>query len=432
MLGGSINVRSQLGKGTEVKVVLPMMRGFRGSETPVSTPNSTSTLDRQQDDSITVLREQARDTRVALYGFSTDSQDDNLSDSKYLNLHIEKSLAAYITEWYDIAVTSSWHPPSSVHIVIVDEEHLSALHTSDPNAPGAPAGPALVCLCSNATRYGQSNTCAGGGGVVEFVSKPFGPYKLAKALRICLDRVNSAKQNRDPKTVLALPEETSFNSGIGDAISRFEQVAIKPNDHEITPINILENGVVEANGASVNAQMAVEISPAEGKKPPKSGVDFPFPDAKGPSLEGDKTRRESRSGSLSQRKSFPLAPSTDTSHTDVVNKRGEMASTLDLSKETKASENELKEEKQPPKILLVDDNKINLRLLQTYMRKRQYKLVDSADNGREAVQASQQCEGYDIIFMGTPVLYPFVNHYSQTARYFDARDERVRSHTCDP
>jgi len=55
-------------------------------------------------------------------------------------------------------------------------------------------------------------------------------------------------------------------------------------------------------------------------------------------------------------------------------------------------------------LLLVDDNEINLRLLETFMRKRKYKLVDSTENGQLAVDAAMAHEdGYDIIFMGKSV-----------------------------
>ena len=54
-----------------------------------------------------------------------------------------------------------------------------------------------------------------------------------------------------------------------------------------------------------------------------------------------------------------------------------------------------------PRLLLVDDNSINLRLLQTFMKKRKYKSVDLAENGQLAVDAAKANQaGYDVIFMG--------------------------------
>jgi CheY-like chemotaxis protein len=53
-----------------------------------------------------------------------------------------------------------------------------------------------------------------------------------------------------------------------------------------------------------------------------------------------------------------------------------------------------------PSVLLVDDNKINLRLLQTFMKKRKYELVNSADDGKMAVDSFMNAANrYDIVFM---------------------------------
>ncbi len=54
-----------------------------------------------------------------------------------------------------------------------------------------------------------------------------------------------------------------------------------------------------------------------------------------------------------------------------------------------------------PRILLVDDNKINLQLLQTFMHKQKYYFTDSAEDGNIAVNAGKAAEKpYNIIFMG--------------------------------
>lgn len=59
------------------------------------------------------------------------------------------------------------------------------------------------------------------------------------------------------------------------------------------------------------------------------------------------------------------------------------------------------DEPQGARILVVEDNKINLNLMLTFLKKRGYAAVDSAENGRLAVAAVEQAQpGYDIIFMG--------------------------------
>ena len=402
MLGGSIHVRSELGKGTEVRVILPMIKAFRGPDTPVTTPSSISSFDRQQDDSIAVLREQAKGFEVALYGFDTALRKNSSSDGKPVNPDIEKALSTYITEWYGMAVTKLSSLALSADIIIIDEEHLSALRTNHAMAPVPSKTPAIVCLCSNTTRHEQSSSCAGGGRIIEFVSKPFGPYKLAKALRMCLDQINTAKEGTETVQVAAKPTGPTSDMELRGLIPGLERITIGLHEDN-NPVEILDNGVVQANEVSVNAQMAVGSACADGQEPLESRVDYPFPNVDSTMLSAHMIRRESER-SLSRRNTVPLLPSTDTNNTSAVSKRGTIASTSETSEghTIDTSENDSKQENnRPPRILLVDDNKINLRLLQTYMRKRHYTMVESADDGGEAVRAFQQSEGFDIIFMGT-------------------------------
>ena len=54
------------------------------------------------------------------------------------------------------------------------------------------------------------------------------------------------------------------------------------------------------------------------------------------------------------------------------------------------------------RILVVEDNRINLNLLLAYLKKKPLAALDSAENGSLAVEAvrKQDDDNYDIIFMG--------------------------------
>lgn len=404
MLGGSIDVRSELGKGTEVRLTLRMIRS-QGSETALSTPSSSSSVNRSQDDCITMLRDRANNTRVALYGFNTKSQESNPGHSKSVQVQVQKTLSTYLTDWYGISVTPITNTSSSVDIIIVDEENLDAFQAAYPAAPGTHGGPALVCLCSNTTRFGQSCSWEDGSGIVEFISKPFGPYKLARALRNCLDIINNPVQETGTSHVGIGGIEPSSDLTNGGILTEFERVTLE-TDNDETPIQILDDRNVQANGESTNARLAIGKGLTNSEELPEPQTDYPFPHIGHPLSRDDMTTMLSEEGSFPQRKTVPLIPHVDVNHTSAVSRRGETASSLEPTKEAQASEPEPGQEKLPPRILLVDDNKINLRLLQTYMRKRHYSLVDSADDGGEAVRAFAKSDGYDIVFMGTlpPVL----------------------------
>jgi signal transduction histidine kinase len=64
-------------------------------------------------------------------------------------------------------------------------------------------------------------------------------------------------------------------------------------------------------------------------------------------------------------------------------------------------------EPRKPRILVVEDNKINLNLMLAFLKRRKLDTLHSAENGQLAVDAVEQVQpGYDIIFMGTLYTYP--------------------------
>ncbi|KAJ5773550.1 hypothetical protein N7457_008446 [Penicillium paradoxum] len=57
-------------------------------------------------------------------------------------------------------------------------------------------------------------------------------------------------------------------------------------------------------------------------------------------------------------------------------------------------------EPRKPRVLVVEDNKINLNLMLAFLKKRKLDILDSAENGKLAVDAVEQAQqSYDIIFM---------------------------------
>jgi len=265
-------------------------------------------------------------------------------------------------------------------------------------------------------------------GAMEFVSKPFGPYKLAKAMYTCLDKAKSISDGLAPATCL-IRGESPANSEAETIIPEFEEMTLQ-TEHTSMTVQV-SDGVTAAD--STNAQMAIENSSAGATSDyqSKDGEDFPFPSQDGhgdekirptPSqrLRIDLTRRESRRPSLDQRVTEPYITKSAFPYTSPITKTGEIVTIevesatpdLTLPSSTQTTERSTKPgsstittfedmQKRPPRLLLVDDNKINLRLLETFMKKRKYALVDSADNGHLAVEAAEDNkEGYDIIFMG--------------------------------
>jgi CheY-like chemotaxis protein len=88
--------------------------------------------------------------------------------------------------------------------------------------------------------------------------------------------------------------------------------------------------------------------------------------------------------------------------------------------------NEEKSKLKPLTLLLVDDNQINLRLLSTYLNRRNYEIVDEAQNGLEAVhRVEARQKGYDIIFID--ITMPILNGFGATRQICAIKEKRKKS-----
>lgn len=448
MLRGTIDVQSEVGNGTNVTIRIPLSR-MPGADTPVSTPSSGASVDGgPQDDSIGVLQADYQDTTVALYAFNSNEYTSEMTE-------VGRTLRHCIENWYGLQACLSLCGLKSTDLIVVDEKDLAELVTE--NCTHLPT----VVICSNSTRS-QAASREKLPAVREFVSKPFGPYKLAKAIRLCLDKARDYHLGLTPVITFSGDDPSSLQSEADAAIPSLEHLTIETED-ALRPLSVQTNGIVTAS-ESDNAQMAISDSPngTSGDMTVTDGQNFPFPDQSQKSQpesiatsprspknstvrdrpRDDLTRRDSRRPPLISRMTEPPVKTAFSQPLDAflressaITKHGEVANlgteaeaakghavdksaassltTSNLALHNGKTPNETpiqqppKKEKRPPRLLLVDDNKINLRLLETYMRKRKYKFVDSAENGQLAVQAAESYEhGYDIIFMGKVPLLP--------------------------
>lgn len=395
MLGGSIGIRSEVGQGTEVTIRLPLMR-VSGTDSTASTPSLPSSTEGQHDDAVTALQAEYLDKTIALYGVIDGTKTGEV-------------LKQYITKWFSLELVTAFSTPLSADIILVDEMQLPSLLETNFVAAS------VIVLCSNSIRYSSKASHMNGTIAVEFVSKPYGPYKLAKALRLCLDKVKDTNSMAQPS--IAVSEASPMISDADTIVLDLEAPTLEPED-VLAQTFVQMNGTAAAND-SVNARMAVSTpsTTPDTERLTKAGDEFPFP-AQGTEIEQisahntndpDPTKWNIRRPKLIHRATEPLRPTSPFSVPIspfpllTRTKRGMMVETLDPAptKMTTPPAAVQPLEKRQPRLLLVDDNSINLRLLQTLMRKRKYTLVDSASDGQLAVEAAEHHpEGYDIIFMG--------------------------------
>ena len=415
MLGGSIDIRSQVGQGTEVTVKVPLLR-VSENETPVTTPSTSTSFEGQQDGPMGALQAQCLGKTAFLYGADFETR------AKLQGIETARVLRTYVSKWFGLEVLPSTTALALADVIFVDEKDLPALL-----ANGSMRAPIIV-LCSTSSRHYQTTSHVDVPGVMEFVSKPFGPFKLAKALRISLEKSQDAsKKSRQDQT---LASEKAESCGVETMTPAFETLTLKSENREKTPTKIQSNGMVTASETSNAHRFVGAMSGGGGEPASEAAQDFPFPTQeaqssstqnKGETLFNRPRRESSKRPDLTQRFTDPQIKHP-VSNSSAVTETGELTlsngvKSTSISKEkSPARENE----RRPPRLLLVDDNKINLRLLQTYMKKRKYSLVDSAEDGLLAVQAATAHEqGYDIIFMGNPYSRPSTLNINCTSNFHD-------------
>ena len=352
MLDGTIGIRSQVGHGTEVKICIPMMRPRTDSVSTTSSANIET-----PHDPIQALRNDYLGKTASLYELDQGTETSRV-------------LKNYLSRWFGFEIITTWTTGRPVDIIIVEERIFPDLLETNSVASS------VVVLCSNTSRFKQKRSYAGGSIAVEFMSKPFGPYKLAKVLRLCLEKARKPSTAHGPLK-LRSADDTMVPTGAGS--NRAAQIVIDAQ----FPNAPVENGVIHTQELPFPYQETVSQinnvnSPAAqiqndatqfGSEGPKSQHQFTEPIIISPCPLTVPLSEVPPAAPRLKRASPPVA---------------------------------LVKERHPPRLLLVDDNLINLRLLETYMRKRKHPFVDSAQNGLQAVQAAERNpDGYDIIFMGT-------------------------------
>lgn len=393
MLNGSIDIRSQVGQGTEVIVRIPMMRAS-GIDSMPSTPSLDDIGGPSLGRSIRALRTEYSKRRVLFYRPGGDSG----SIGHLTETH--RVLDHYIYNWFGLEVVSSLSSNKHVDVIIIDEKDLSRV-IEIPIVFSS-----ILLLGGNLSRYsGRRPSPINDSHHVEFVSKPLGPYKLAKALHLCFKHAANTDSRTDPMDAPYEEALSSLNAPTENL--NFERLNLDGLNGD-TSVTIWVNEVLSASN-TLNARMAVDTLSSNDTE---CGVqanqisEFPFPgheNTKPGSNFNSQDELNMERPKFNKRITEPSAlclPLDAYLSGEKKNANTDLEDPL-LQKQFTPKATNPSVKNLSPRLLLVDDNNINLRLLETFMRKRKYNLVDSAVNGELAVKAAESHqEGYDIIFMG--------------------------------
>lgn len=359
MMNGEIEVQSEVNRGTQVTVRIPMKRG--SSHIP------RDGFHRPNEDDIQALRTILPRPRIA--NFQQDILPEDTPQKREGYKMQKRALAACINGWYKIDALDDWDMVTKPDIILVDDvhllavkEHMGLLEKFDAN---------VVIFCSD-----RSRTTAISRNVkypkLHVMPKPFGPFKLAKALKHALDKRGPISKTSSDAPVL-------------------EKAGPIPELKQLSP--------------TLRRIPSYSQNLSKRTRKPSFDKSFPFPSmfvtpaplSPTPSLPGITPQIEVP-GTYHRRLKTLDVPLSDQvpleKHDELVRSHSEGHIERVHCKPVKPVK---------PKILLVDDNEVNLKLLQTFFVRRGFTDMRLARDGVEAVKvyedALQQHNPFHLVFM---------------------------------
>lgn len=306
-LSGTINVDSRPGEGTTFKVTIPLAR--HDQEDFNSIPGALPSPPREDSDfttnEISLLRDTHAGRKVAILGFEPNDARKH---------PFWGTISRYLIDWYGLDLIS----PSSdteIDIILADRPPLKIASECFADRNQAVLVVSSKYVGHESVRAEWSPFTK----MVNVISRPCGPHKLARFLQKCFDKDGTTS--------------------------------------DLDPI------------APLNPNPEYPSAPAENAIPPEHHTH-----------DNDKPPTPNTSNSPPE-KVDPLPPTETTTP-----------------------------EPRKPRVLVVEDNKINLNLMLAFLKKQRLVTLDSAENGQLAVNAVDQLkENYDIIFMGKSCTQPVSN-----------------------
>lgn len=368
-LNGNIRIRSRVGEGTTVKVTIPLDRPV-GEKSLSSTPCA----DKPEQEPLTAplqLRQlNLIEKRAAIWG---------IDPSHVGEYSFWSSIARYITDWYGMKLVP-WSADEPIDLLLANDSDLSTAGFQQLRD----ALPQMLvfhrCVGSPSDIRTEWSHLADS---MVIIRRPCGPQNLARGILNLLYPKNASLVSPAPcpnlsEGELVLPTRPRFsNQTPSTGSSTISSENLDSPDAELSnPIADCVSFATDSlkrNGSSQSPETA-------GSYRLESESDSSMPHESSPA-----------SSTSPPRQSAPIEPSPGS--------------------------------KSKPRVLLVDDNEINLRLLRTFMRKCNITDVDTAQDGGQAViQFEKAPSGYDLIFMD--ISMPVMNGFEATRAIRTIEKER--------
>jgi CheY-like chemotaxis protein len=205
-LGGTVDIQSEVGTGTQVTVTIPV------AFAPVPSVEDKVPLQRYEDLTICLLA-------FDIYPELDMAPTSILSVSSKGAIALKNALTTQAKQWFGMKVVSVQHGASiKANVIVVREDNLGLLEVDDGKGGKSlhvPDGASIIVLCtafpSLARRWSANSR------KVLYLSEPFGPRKMAGALAKCAQQQWSqpaALMASDPR--LASRAETATADAVED------------------------------------------------------------------------------------------------------------------------------------------------------------------------------------------------------------------------
>lgn len=375
-LGGEISIRSELGKGTDVDINIPVEK----AEISLSyheTPDQHEAGICVAEEALTKLRSLSSGKSICL---SRQSNENLIGCSRYKNFFWQ-CVKNYCSDWFGFCVTESLSDINPTDILITDRVENATYPTPDRVLI---IHEGMAGLCKQEKYFTQN--------IVATVSQPLGPYKLARSLLALLEReslgVNnharsSSLANASTQTPVGSPAERAIMDGIIMMDYGFPQQTTTPDKITPTASETRKN----ESSTPVEPQFVSEFHKfSQGQDGnlissilhSKSRLTLKEPPRKkNLNVENPKALvHKPRVADISC--NSPSAYSALTTH--ILNRP-------------------LQTQGRGLTILAVDDNPLNLQLLKRYLLKREHDTIITACNGFEAVASFKEHGFFDVVFM---------------------------------
>ncbi|POS84901.1 hypothetical protein EPUL_001122, partial [Erysiphe pulchra] len=399
-LGGEISIRSELGKGTDVDINIPVEK-VEKCHFQHEAPDQHEAAIFIAEEALTKLRHLS--SGKSIY-FSRQSNNNLKGCNRYKHFFWQ-CMKSYCSDWFGFCVIDSLTDMNSADILITDQIE---------NLPHPIPDRVLIIHegMGGPSKQEKLNTPY----ILATISQPIGPHKLARSLlalleREILDLSNHGKRssiaNASTQTPVGSPAERAIMDGIIMMDYGFPQQKTTP-----------EKNTQRVSESRINESLVPVESPL-------------LPDIQNGTQCQDGSLISSilRSSSMLTLKEPPIkkVSNIENSESLIIHHPHLRDDTLNLPNLPISIQHA---NTCPPSqgrnltILAVDDNPLNLQLLKRYLLKRKHDTIVTACNGFEAVASFKEYGCFDVVFMD--ISMPEMSGFEAT-RLIRAYERSMRS-----